>query len=171
MGCGVERRLGAGAGTAMSPEIVECGKAGNDIAQCGRDLRIRVVCVEGLAADGVGVDLGLKRGFDLRGGRAHFDGHVIAINAAHIHALRRQISRHRLQIGVRNTEALAEFFRREPLVIVRRVRILLRGEQRLKRRSCFAENASAPAASVRSDLPVQHRGRTACAPRVDFTRK
>ena len=171
MGCGVERRLGAGAGTAMSPEIVKCGKAGNNIVQRGRDLRIRVVCVEGLAADGVGVDLGLKRGFDLRGGRAHFNGHVIAINAAHIHALRRQISRHRLQIGVRNTEALAEFFRREPLVIVRRVRILLRGEQRLKRLLLLRrtlQHQQHPSAQIcRCSTAVELRAR----PGMDFTRK
>src|SRR5208282_3148229 len=82
-----------------------------------------------LAAGLIKVNLSMEGFFNLRRGAAENDRSASGGDLFHFHAVNLQPSGNLRSICFRDAKALAELFRREPLMIVRGLRIMLGIEQ------------------------------------------
>ena len=107
-------------------KIVQRNHASHDLNQSCGNFRIAHVGVMDFIANLVGMNRGMECGLHLRGGAAENDGAAAGRDLFHLHAMLLQPAHNLGSVGVRDAEALAILLGREPLMVVRRLGVLLR---------------------------------------------
>ncbi len=116
----------------MRPDVSQIGDCRCHLRQCRRQRKVRRWSKTRLSRDGIAVDFCTERCLSLCDRAGEIDAVAAARNAIYRESLLLQPCRCLRDVRVRHAKTGTKLLRRQPLVIERRGRALLRHQQRVK---------------------------------------